>query len=262
MITVRLSKLNWEIRKLSAVLIATLGVIVVVYGDSGQSNSPPADHRKTVRVAVKPKAPLVGDLLTLCASFGYGLYQVMYKRHAALPSDQEFELSSVYVPLPDSDGLPSSELSEEGLKVDDLAYPPPFGLHPNFIAFGIGLSTLFSLWVMLPILHYSGFERFRLPDSPIVFLSIAGIAGSGIVFNVGLLVTVLLLWLPFPRLIDFPLSDAIGHLGTRCCLCRQPPYDRSRTPIRYDCGTRHGRNYPLEFSRLCWDRCSIWHLGL
>ncbi|KAI0003705.1 hypothetical protein BJV74DRAFT_811082 [Russula compacta] len=205
MITVRLSKLNWEIRKLSAVLIATLGVIAVVYGDAGQSNSPPADHRKSLRETVKPNAPLVGDLLTLCASFGYGLYQVMYKRHAALPSDQEFELNSVYVPLPDSDGLPASELSEEGLRVDDLAYPPPFGLHPNFIALGIGLTTLFSLWVMLPILHYSGYERFRLPDSPVVLLSIAGIAGSGIVFNVGLL-TLLGIW--------GPIVVSVGNLLT------------------------------------------------
>ena len=193
--TVRLFKLNWELRKLLAVLVATFGVMAVVYGDAGQPEARPADPPNTFKDAsenVKPSAPLVGDLLTLCASVGYGLYQVLYKRHAALPPDQGYELGSAYAPLPDSDGIPASELSEGGKEVDGLTYPPPFGLHPNLLVCGIGLVTLFSLWTMLPILHYSGYERFRLPDSPTVVLSIAGITASGLVFMAGLLVTTLL----------------------------------------------------------------------
>jgi drug/metabolite transporter (DMT)-like permease len=194
-ITVRLFKLNWEIRKLLAVLVATFGVMAVVYGDAGLSNSRPIDHGKALESAsesVKPTAPIFGDLLTLCASVGYGLYQVLYKRHAALPLDQEFELGGAYVPIPESDGTPTNELSEGDKEVDDLAYPPPFGLHSNLLAFGIGLVTLFLLWIMLPFLHYSGYERFRLPDNPTVVFSIAGIAASGVVFNVGLMVMTLL----------------------------------------------------------------------
>ena len=191
----RLFKLDWELRKLLAVLIATFGVLAVVYGDAKQSESesPLSDHRNALASDAtesgKPKAPLLGDLLTLCASFGYGLYQVLYKRHAALPLDQEFELDSSYVPLPESDGIPATELSEAGKEVDDLAYPPPFGLHANLLASGLGLMTFFFLWIMLPFLHYSGYERFRLPDNPTTVLSIAGIAGSGLLFNVGMLVT-------------------------------------------------------------------------
>ena len=195
-ITVRLFKLDWEFRKLLAVLIATFGVLAVVYGDAKQSASPLSDHRKALASDAtesgKPKAPLLGDLLSLCASFGYGLYQVLYKRHAALPLDQEFELGSSYVPLPESDGIPASELGEAGTEIDDLTYPPPFGLHANLIASGLGLMTFLFLWIMLPFLHYSGYERFRLPDNPTITLSIAGIAASGLVFNVGMLVTTFL----------------------------------------------------------------------
>ena len=195
-ITVRLFKLNWELRKLFAVLVATLGVMAVVYGDAGQSELPHADQPETVKnasLAIKPRAPLLGDLLTLCASFGYGLYQVLYKRHAALLPDQELELGAAYVPLRDSDGLPAAELSASDKEVNNLTYPPPCGLHPNLLACGIGLMTLFSFWIMLPVLHYSGYERFRLPDNLTVFLSIAGMAGSGVVFNAGLLVPILAL---------------------------------------------------------------------
>lgn len=194
-ITVRLFKLDWEPRKLLAVLIATFGVLAVVYGDAKQSELPLSDNRKALASDAtesgKPKAPLLGDLLTLCASFGYGLYQVLYKRHAALPLDQEFELDSSYVPLPESDGIPASELSEvdKEVDIDDLTYPPPFGLHANLLASVLGLMTFLFLWIMLIFLHYSGYERFRLPDNHTTVLSIAGIAGSGLVFNVGMLVT-------------------------------------------------------------------------
>lgn len=192
-ITVRLFKLDWELRKLLAVLLATFGVLAVVYGDAQQSEAPLSDHRKAQEASDatdsgKPTAALLGDLLTLCASFGFGLYQVLYKRHVALPLDQEFELGSSYAPLPESDDIPASELNEAGKEIDDLTYPPPFGLHANLMASGIGLVTFFFLWIMLPFLHYSGYERFRLPDDPTVVLSIAGIAASGLTFNVGMLV--------------------------------------------------------------------------
>jgi len=154
-ITVRLFKLNWELRKLLAVLVATFGVLAVVYGDAAQqADAPPADESimPAPRESTRPKAPLVGDLLTLCAAVGFGLYQVMYKRHAALPSDPEFDTGGgAYVPLQgSSDGIPASELNEDDLKIDDLVYPPPFGPHPNLLACGIGLMTFLTLWIMFP----------------------------------------------------------------------------------------------------------------
>jgi hypothetical protein len=60
----------------------------------------------------------------------------------------------------------------------------------------------------------------------------------------------------------FALADFIGHLGPNRCLCRQPPYDRSRPPIRHLDRARYGRDHTLELGRLRWDHSSIWHLGL
>jgi drug/metabolite transporter (DMT)-like permease len=264
---VRLFKLNWEPRKLLAVLVATFGVMAVVYGDVGQSELPHTDqHEAFVNTGEteKPKAPVLGDLLTLCASVGYGLYQVLYKRHAALLQDGESELVAPYVPLPDSDNHPAGELDERVKEVDDdLAYPPPFGLYPNLLTGIIGLMTLSSLWIVLPILHYSGYERFRLPDNPTLVFSIAGIAGSGLVFNAGLLVPILLFFcslLKFDRL--FAPPDFIGYLGSHRCLCRQPPHDRPRSPIRHNVRARRGCYYTLELGRLRWNYSSIRHLGL
>jgi len=95
--------LNWELRKLLAVFVATFGVLAVVYGDTAQqADAPPTDESIIMVVATsetsRPNAPLVGDLLTLCAAIGFGLFQVMYKRHAALPYDPEFDTGGgVYV---------------------------------------------------------------------------------------------------------------------------------------------------------------------
>ncbi|KAF8506671.1 hypothetical protein F5888DRAFT_22765 [Russula emetica] len=208
-IAVWLYKLSWEPRKLLAVLIATFGVMAVVYGDVGQSELPHTDQREAfvnTSETVKPSAPVLGDLLTLCGSVGYGLYQVMYKRHAALLQDGESELSVPYVPLSDSDGHSAGELDESVKEVDDdMVYPPPFGLYPNLLTGGIGLMTLSSLWIILPILHYSGYERFRLPDNPTLVLSIAGITGSGLVVNAGLLI-LLGIW--------GPIIVSVGNLLT------------------------------------------------
>jgi hypothetical protein len=75
------------------------------------------------------------------------------------------------------------------IDIDGLVYPPPFALHANLLTCGIGLMTLFSLWTLLPVLHYCGYERFRLPPDLITTLSVAGIAGSGLVSTGGLMVT-------------------------------------------------------------------------
>lgn len=242
-------------------LIATFGVIAVVYGDARQAESPHTTDQLTYGTkTVKPKAPVLGDLLTLCASVGYGLYQVLYNRYAALHPDQEVELGAAYVPLQDSDGLPAGELGESD-KVVDMTYPPPFGLHPNLLASGIGCMTLILLWIMLPILHYTGYERFRLPDNPTVILSIAGIAVSGLVFNAGLLVHSFLL---FCTRVDrlFALSDFVGYLGPHRCLRRQPPHDRPCPPIRHLDGARYGSDHAVELGRLWWDHSGVRRLGI
>ena len=175
-------------------LLATLGVIVVVYGGSSQTGS--LDSEKTAvqaEISIKPSAPLAGDLLTLAASVGYGLYQVLYKKYAALPSDPERVAEEDYHPIRDDDDDAERSSGEANLaecvKEDAGVYPPPFGLHPNLLISFVGLLTFTILWIPLPLLHYSGIQRFKLPGNLTTSLAIAGIAASGMVFNAGLVVS-------------------------------------------------------------------------
>lgn len=192
--TVKLYNLRFERRKLGAVLLATIGVLLVVYGGASAS-SPDETNVSTERVY---SAPLLGDVLTLIASVGYGLYQVLYKRHAALPSDPEplitdapYERLSI-----DSDAsFDSPSRSTHSLvtpavdhEVIEAGTPPPFGLHPNLLTSAIGLCTLVLLAPLVPILDWAGYEEFRAPPDAWTTLSIAGIAASGVVFNSGLMV--------------------------------------------------------------------------
>jgi drug/metabolite transporter (DMT)-like permease len=187
--TVKFLHLPWDSRRLLAVLIATLGVVVVVYGGSFQPDS--AESDKSIiqaKVSTKPSAPLVGDLLTLVASVACGLYQVFYKKYAALPSDPELiGEENHYRPIIDdyAEINPSEATSLAESVKEDIVYPPPFGLHPNLLVSFAGLLTFMILWIPLPLLHYSGIERFKLPGNLTTSIAIAGIASSGIIFNAG-----------------------------------------------------------------------------
>ncbi|KAI0068224.1 hypothetical protein BV25DRAFT_1793344 [Artomyces pyxidatus] len=210
LITVRLFKLDWEPRKLAAVVLATLGTLAVVYGGVQQADVPSSSktRREPGAHGGSAKAPVVGDLLTLCASVGYGLYQVLYKRHAALPSDPEFESSDTYIPVSLSTDDLSNSLSgdlEDNLDLDGAVYPPPFGFHPNFLTSAIGLCTFILLSIFLPILHYTNAESFRLPSNLSTVVSIAGIALSGVAFNSGLMI-LLGIW--------GPIVVSVGNLLT------------------------------------------------
>jgi len=200
--TVKIFKLKWESRKLIAVSLATLGTIVVLYGGSTSQvdKSISVDKRA---LSMIPRAPLIGDLLTLMASVGYGLYQVLYKKYAALPSDPELASERHYVPIPIQEGT-SSETSFESSELAD-AYPPPFGFHPNMLTSAMGLCTFIVLWVPIPIFHYLGIEPFLLPTDAITYLSIAGIALSGVVFNAGFMI-LLGVW--------GPIITSVGNLLT------------------------------------------------
>jgi drug/metabolite transporter (DMT)-like permease len=167
-----------------AVMIATLGVLAVVYGGS-QADVEVSDTN------TPHKAPLIGDLLTLVASVSYGFYQVLYKRHAALPQDPEpIIIHELYdrVSL-SSDDSSSFDLSVPKLsEVGEAVYPPPFGFHPNFLTSMVGLSTFILLMLFVPLLDYVQLEPFRAPPDGRTVLGIAGMAGSGVVLNAGLMV--------------------------------------------------------------------------
>ena len=171
-------------------VIATVGTFTVIYGGA-TSGEPPStdDGLTTTAISFKPSAPLLGNLLTLVASFGYGLYQVLYKIYAALPSDPEVASEPMYEQIP---GDVEDEARAGATHIDpaEAVYPPPFGFHPNLLTSLLGFMTLITLWIAIPFLHWSGAEVFRVPPNALTVISIAGIALSGVVFNAGLMVNI------------------------------------------------------------------------
>ncbi|KAF8213068.1 hypothetical protein K438DRAFT_1803349 [Mycena galopus ATCC 62051] len=198
---------KWEPRKFFAVSLATVGVLIVVYGGS---TAPTNDGSSFIRKrAVGSMKPLVGDLLTLVASVGYAVYQVLYKKYAALPSDPELVAEAAeYEHLPTSDDSPDVQYEapdDVALDTHDAVYPPPFGLHPNLLTSAIGLCTLCVLWVFIPILHHTGVEPFLLPPNLTIIWTIVGISLTGVIFNAGFMV-LLGVW--------GPIITSVGNLLT------------------------------------------------
>ncbi|KAF7339488.1 hypothetical protein MSAN_02163100 [Mycena sanguinolenta] len=179
-------RFKWEPRKFFAVSLATVGVLIVVYGGSTAPSKDDSASLLEKRGSVKP---LVGDLLTLVASVGYALYQVLYKKYAALPSDPELVGESEYEHLPTSEEYPDVRYEAEDVTLDseDAVYPPPFGLHPN----------------LFDVMHRSSHSS--LPNSLTIVSTIVGIALSGVVFNAGFMV-LLGVW--------GPIITSVGNLLT------------------------------------------------
>jgi drug/metabolite transporter (DMT)-like permease len=164
-------------------MLATLGVLAVVYGGSTIDEEGAASTSLTSMI-FRPSAPLAGDILTLIASVGYGLYQVLYKKYAALPNDPELAPEhDLYSSLPSED-----DPSSFSARTDDAMQPPPFGLHPNLLTSLIGLCTFVLLWIPLPFLHWTGIEPFAFPKDGKTVFTIAGIAFSGVLYNAGFMV--------------------------------------------------------------------------
>ncbi|KAE9408109.1 hypothetical protein BT96DRAFT_1030180, partial [Gymnopus androsaceus JB14] len=162
LLTVKIFGLKWETRKLAAVVLATLGVLAVVYGGSTASSpSETAEEAASTQSFPKLGNPLMGDLLTLIASVCYAGYQVFYKKYVALASDPEFD---EYQPLSASEDREVHP--PEGPEPGEAVYPPPFGLYSNFWSSAIGACTFFVLWFPIPILHLARSRAFCAPGQP------------------------------------------------------------------------------------------------
>jgi len=197
---------------LVAVVIATVGVLVLVYGGANPSAPESEDNTErgdgaAVNASSNPTSPVTGDLLTLVASVGYASYQVFYKKYAALPNDPELAdtRGSTYSHIPSGDDV---ESTAESLPVGDL----PFGLHPNLLTSTIGLFTMLLFWIPIPILHYLGAETFILPPNFYTAFVISGIAFSGVLFNAGFMVSILPFSSPCVHLIAL-LQTLLGLWG-------------------------------------------------
>ena len=119
--------------KMLSVGLAIVGVLVVAYGDaeepkhgshSGGSTNPNQDPSEL------PNSKLVGNLIIGVGSVMYGLYEVLYKKYACPP-----------------DGVSPSR---------GMMFANTFGSM-------VGTFTLCVLWIPLPILHFTGIERFEMP---------------------------------------------------------------------------------------------------
>lgn len=198
LISVKVFGLKWEARRLGAVLLATIGVIVLVYGGYGGRNSSEqanaeARDGSNANASAQSFPPLAGDLLTLIGSVGYAAYQVFYKRYAAIASDSDSEgLHDEYEPLPGSDIEGPRRRSVMSV---DVEIEPPFGLYSNFVTSCIGFATLVLLWIPIPFLHWTGSEPFFLPQNAQTLGAIIGIALTGSIFNAGFMI-LLGLWGP------------------------------------------------------------------
>ncbi|OAX42945.1 hypothetical protein K503DRAFT_766249 [Rhizopogon vinicolor AM-OR11-026] len=204
--SVKLLNLKWGLTRMCAVFLATAGVITIVY-----AGSTPTVHSSVVTrdvIVARTPAPFIGDLLTLVASVLYGLYQVLYKKYVALPSELELAAGSVHythIPASAEQAVDEETLSPPLSASNEIAYSLPFGLHPNFLTTCIGVCTLFVLWIPLPILHYYGIEEFALPSNITTVAAIAGICATGVIFNAGFMV-LLGVW--------GPIVTSVGNLLT------------------------------------------------
>jgi len=206
LMNIRLHNTKIQMLKLSAVLLACVGVLFVVYGgQSASSDLAPSSVSTSTNpnMTSSGSAALTGDLLTLIASIGYSAYQVLYKRFVALPSDPDEAISA---PFPPHSPVSSTRVGYEPLSTDDDASvlsshsssthsssasdgsTLPFGLYPNLLTSAIGVVTFITLWPILVILHWTGTEKFTLPADGRIWASIAGIALGGVAFNAGYMV--------------------------------------------------------------------------
>ena len=180
LMNIRLHNAKIQMLTLSAVLLACVGVLFVVYGgQSASSDLDPSSFSTSTNpnMTSSGSAALIGNLLTLIASIGYSAYQVLYKRFVALPSDPDKSISA----RPPQSPVSSTWVGHEPLSTDDNASALsshsssthsssasdgstlPLGLYPNLLTSAIGVVTFIALWPILVILHWTGTEKFPFP---------------------------------------------------------------------------------------------------
>ncbi|KAK4140174.1 uncharacterized protein C8A04DRAFT_15198 [Dichotomopilus funicola] len=128
--------------KMLAVAVAIVGVLIVAYGDSGDSGSTSGSESEAQLQAPSDSDPgnntpaldagtrFAGNLIIGVGSVLYGLYEVLYKRYACPP-----------------DGMDATK---------GVIFANTFGSL-------MGAFTLLVLWIPLPILHVLGWETFEIP---------------------------------------------------------------------------------------------------
>lgn len=96
----------------------------------------------------------------------------------------------------DIDGTIAALEGQRGARIQEWIPPPlPFGMHPILVTSGIGLVTLCTLWIGLPIAHSLGWEPFEAPANFKTAFFIFLVVFTGIIFN-GCFSILLAIWGP------------------------------------------------------------------
>ncbi|ETI28924.1 hypothetical protein G647_01376 [Cladophialophora carrionii CBS 160.54] len=129
--------LNDKLRfdKALSVGLAIIGVLVVAYGDKDDSTPGPGKSNPGAEKGFGTK--LIGNIVIGIGSVAYGFYEVLYKRFACPPEGTSPGRGMVFA---------------------------------NSFGSMVGLFTLTVLWIPLPILHWTGLEKFELPTGQAAWL--------------------------------------------------------------------------------------------
>jgi drug/metabolite transporter (DMT)-like permease len=144
-----------RLSKVISVAVAIIGVLVVAYGGSahtpkhgsksgGGAGGP--DHDKSDENGDHPYQ-FIGNVIIGIGSVLYGFYEVLYKKVACPP--------------------------EECSPGRGMIFANTFGSM-------IGCFTLSILWIPLPILHFTGIERFELPHGEAAWMMLISVLANAV----------------------------------------------------------------------------------
>lgn len=139
----------FRLDKSFSVVLAMIGVFIVAYGGGSDSKKDiPGDEP-----SVYPHR-MGGNLVIGVGAVLYGLYEVLYKKITCPPSTVSPRRQAVFA---------------------------------NVVGTGIGLCTFSLVWLLLPILHFTGIEPFEAPRGEVLQLLVVSIL-SNMLFSGSMLV--------------------------------------------------------------------------
>ncbi|CDM28657.1 hypothetical protein DTO013E5_911 [Penicillium roqueforti] len=149
--SIPLLKEKLRIDKVFSVAVATIGVMVVAYGDG--------PHKKVPKGGTDGNGGqnrLVGNIVIGVGSILYGLYEVLYKRFACPPEGTSSGRGTIFA---------------------------------NTFGSLIGAFTLLVLWIPLPFLHWTGWETFEWPTGEAAWMLLISV-GANATFSGSFLVLI------------------------------------------------------------------------
>ncbi|KAI8096521.1 uncharacterized protein BX664DRAFT_324178 [Halteromyces radiatus] len=156
--------------KCLAVGLSVLGVVVMALGQDKQNDTDDnmimQQQSMNIATTTSSLTSIIGLNVAVVAALTYGFYEVYYKKYATPPR--------------------------------------PSVLFANMMTGGIGAVTLLVLWIPIPILHYSGWEIFELPDGR-TFAMIMAIGSMSVIYNASMMCVIALV---------SPVFAAVGVLLT------------------------------------------------